>query len=429
MVATIHVLRQGPAPIAGFLRVGHTGQKKLEAMCAAGRFPYRRAVFDAAHLAEQVVLLNALQASDCEIVLDPNFAEMATAGRFGSAIKKLPWANPDRPWTPEDFGPGSNMNVPRLIAEFAVKHGVSAVLSPTHFTERQDVRWHSIDWRFSERLRDELDSAGGQDIEIDYQVISTMAALNDPAFRKQIARNVQQLPVQNIWFRISGFGATATGAGTRHFIESVRDFDAASHPIVGDFTGGFAALAAAAFGAVGGIGHGVGQKESFRVSDWKIKPKGGGGQPRRAYFPELDRYLTEIQTDKIFAARHGKSRLACNDGSCCRDGYEDMVENAHAHFIIQRSRQIDNLSAVPESRRVDHFLLNMVDPAVRTSRLASRLKVQDESIRRILDDAKTRLIRFRDALADLHACEGESANVTAVPFRGGGGKISAVLGQ
>jgi hypothetical protein len=101
MAATVHVLHPNSAPIAGFLRIGHTGQRKLEALHAAGRLPYRRVVFDAAHLAEQIDLLKALKGSGCEIVLDPNFAEMATEGRFGSAVTKLPWANPDRPWDPK----------------------------------------------------------------------------------------------------------------------------------------------------------------------------------------------------------------------------------------------------------------------------------------------------------------------------------------
>jgi hypothetical protein len=72
MVATLHHLHPPPPPLAGFLRIGHTGQIKLEALRAAGRFPYRRVVFDAAHLQEQLGLLKLLKASGCEIVLDPN---------------------------------------------------------------------------------------------------------------------------------------------------------------------------------------------------------------------------------------------------------------------------------------------------------------------------------------------------------------------
>jgi hypothetical protein len=256
-----------------------------------------------------------------------------------------------------------------------------------------------------------------------------MAAVGDPAIRQQISHDAQDLPVDNIWFRISGFGATATGAGTRHYIEAMRDFSAIGRPIVADFVGGFAGLAAAAFGAVGAISHGVGQKENFRANDWKARPKGGGGQPRRAYFAELDRYFTESQTDQIFATRHAKSRLGCNDTSCCPYGCDDMIDNGHAHFITQRSRQLDSLSGVPEARRADHFLLNLLDPAVRTARFASRLKISDESLKKLFDESKTRLIRVRDALADLHMSENTPVYLNPVPFRGGGGAINAVLGR
>jgi hypothetical protein len=67
MAATVHRLHPPSAPLAGFLRVGHTGKKKLEALHAARRFPYRRVVFDAAHLAEQIGLLERLRTSGCEI--------------------------------------------------------------------------------------------------------------------------------------------------------------------------------------------------------------------------------------------------------------------------------------------------------------------------------------------------------------------------
>lgn len=89
MTAKIHVLHPWTESLSGFLRVGHTGHRKLEALHAAGRFPYRRVVFDAAHIDEQQELLKMLKAKDCEIVLDPNFAEMSMVGRHGSAVTKL----------------------------------------------------------------------------------------------------------------------------------------------------------------------------------------------------------------------------------------------------------------------------------------------------------------------------------------------------
>jgi hypothetical protein len=85
MAATLHVLRPQTPSVAGFLRVGYTSHRKLLDLQAAGRLPFRRVVFDASHLHEQVELVKRLKANGCEIVLDPNFAEMATIGRFGSA--------------------------------------------------------------------------------------------------------------------------------------------------------------------------------------------------------------------------------------------------------------------------------------------------------------------------------------------------------
>jgi hypothetical protein len=223
MVATVHYLHPPSPPLAGFLRIGHRGQKKLEALHAAGRFPNRRVVFDAAHLGHQLGLLRRLKASGCEIVLDPNFAEMATEGGFRSGVSRLPWANQERPWRPDDFGPGRNANLATLIAKFALRHGANVVLAPTHLVETAADRWRSVDFSFSEALRQELDKLGGGAIAIDYQLITTNAVLRDEQQRRQLVVGITDLPIENVWLRVSGFGATATGAGTRHFIESVAD--------------------------------------------------------------------------------------------------------------------------------------------------------------------------------------------------------------
>lgn len=428
MAATVHHLHPPSPPLAGFLRVGHTGQRKLEALHAAGRFPYRRVVFDAAHLPEQAGLLTRLRASDCEIVLDPNFAEMATEGSFRSSVNRLPWANQERPWCPDDFGPRSNANLARLIAQFTVQHGAKIVLARTHLLETAADRWRSIDFSFCELLRHELDTLGGQSIAIDYQLITTNAVLRDEQQRRQLTAGITDLPIENIRVRVSGFGATATGAGTRHFIESLADLHQLGLPFLADCAGGLAALAALAFGAVGGICHGVGQKEGFRASDWK-KPPGGGGSKRRIYIPELDRHFPEDQLNSIFAARFGRSRFGCKDTSCCLHGTDDMRENPHAHFITQRNRQLKSLSVIPDSRRAEHFLLHQLEPAVRSSRLGAKLKIPDPDTKRVVDDARKRLTVLRDTLDDLESGGGIATRSAPVAFRGGGGAVSAVLGR
>ncbi len=276
-------------------------------------------------------------------------------------------------------------------------------------------------------LRRELDRFGGAAVAIDYQLITTNAVLRDDQLRRQLILGISDLPVENIWLRVSGFGATATGAGTRHFIESVADLHQLERPFVADCAGGFAALASLAFGAVGGISHGVGQKEGFRASDWK-KPPGGGSNKRRIYIPELDRHFPEDQLSAIFAAR-GRSRFGCNDPSCCPHGIDDMIENPHAHFITQRSRQLDSLSVVPDAKRAEHFLLRHLEPAVRSARLGSRLKIADDDTRRLVDDARKRLVALRDTLDDLESRGNIATRSSPVAFRGGGRVASAILGR
>ena len=96
---------------------------------------------------------------------------------------------------------------------------------------------------------------------------------------------------------------------------------------------------------------------------------------------------------------------------------------------MQRTRQLDDLSNVPELRRAEHFLLRHVDPAVRSARLGSRLKIDDEKVAKVMDESKSRLIRLRDALADLQATEGTPSRSRSLKFRVGGPTISAVLGS
>jgi len=284
-----------------------------------------------------------------------------------------------------------------------------------------------------EALRYELDRCGGADIAIDYQLITTSGLLRelsrDSSAQAALFDDIKTMPIENVWLRVSGFGATATGAGTRHFIESIRDFHAIGRPLIADMAGGFAALGAAAFGAVAGLSHGVGQKESFKAADWRNPPAGGGGAAGRAYVHELDRYFKEDQLQSIFDAKGGRSRIGCADTSCCRHGCEDMLENGHAHFITQRHRQLDDLSSVPEDRRASHFLLRHLDPAIRTARHAAKLRIMDQKVLEAVGQAKIRMVRLRDALADLDEKGTGETRSRAPNFRGGAKAVSAVLGR
>jgi hypothetical protein len=429
--SNVHILHPTSPLLAGFLRVGHTGHHKLEALHAADRLGLNRLVFDAAYAVGQADFLRAQKAAGREIVIDLNVAETAMGGRFGSAVGKLPWGNPDRPWVPGDFGATRNDDFAKRFAEFLANIGPSAVLAPVHVVEVDE--WRSIDIRATERPRMELDRVGAKNVAIDHLVIIGAREFRDSEKRAAALDGAGDLPVQNLWVRISGFGATSTGARTRHVIEAARNLQDLGLPLVLDMAGGFAGLSALAFGAFGGISHGAGQRESFDLAHWRKPPNGkGGGTSPRAYVPELDRYLTEEQLQAFFAVRGTKARFACADSSCCTHGHEDMLENGHAHFITQRSRQLEALSKIPPSRRAENFLLRQLDPAVRSTRQASKLKFGDNGVQKLVIDAKSRLTRLRDALGALHEADGAAVPTSASPlFRGnrpGSGGMSVVQG-
>ena len=131
MAATVHVLHPPTAAVGYFLRLGHTGHRRLETLLAAGRVSIDRAVVDAAHLDEQGELLDALRESGAELVLDTKAAELATIGGYGSKAQSLPWAHEERPYAPSDFDADAQNNFASRIAAFAVDNGVNAVLAPT----------------------------------------------------------------------------------------------------------------------------------------------------------------------------------------------------------------------------------------------------------------------------------------------------------
>jgi hypothetical protein len=81
----VHILHPTSPPLAGYLRVGHTGHHKLEALHAADRPGSGRLVFDAAYAVGQADFLCAHKAAGREIVIDLNVAETAT--RQASKLK------------------------------------------------------------------------------------------------------------------------------------------------------------------------------------------------------------------------------------------------------------------------------------------------------------------------------------------------------
>jgi hypothetical protein len=415
-----------PQPLlAGYLRVGHDGHRRLPHMLSVGRLKYKRFVFEAAYIETQTELLKALISAGCEIVLDTNFTEMFFDGKQGSTITKLPWANHDRPWQPADFQLPRNFDAARQIAEFATKYSINSIISPSHVVGPANVATSSFDRLICESLRMELDKLGQQEIKLDFQLSLAASVLGDQISRQSLVGGLTDLPIDNLWLRIENFGASSTGAAIQKVVNFAKDFHECGKPLIVDYAGGLAGLATLSLGTAGSLCHGIGMKENFDLSHWKNKPSGSGGN-KYVYVSELDKKFKPKQLQLFLDARGSKSKFSCNNQECCVHA-NDMTDRHDEHFITQRSKQLQDLARFPADKRTEHFLLNHVGAAVRMGELSTKLKIDDEALSKALVENKKRLQRMQEAL--MTAARGNLSFSKVPVFRGGKNKINAVMAQ
>lgn len=425
MTATIHRLHKS-TPVASYLRVGHRDHKWLEDQLARGALPNRRFVFEAAYIRQQRDLVSLLRAANCEIVLDTNFAELSSIGKFQGTVSRVPWAIGDRPWLADDPAGNRADFVASQIAEFAIEEKVHAIVSPSGLLDA-DALWLKAGMQLNHSLARALQRAGGSHITLDYHLIGTAALLRQQDFRCDLKAALSDVAAENIWLRMSGFDAQTTGAGTRRYIEAACDLHELDRPLIADMTGGFPALAAAAFGAISGFSHGVGRGERFSSKDYRRPPMAGGG-PKRVYLDELGRWVSEDQFEIMSQAKGAKTKLFCRDVSCCTNGRDDMIENRNGHFLKSRAAQIEQISRVPDDRREADFLLKQIGPALRTARALARLDYGDEKTLKTILDEKKRLTLMNDVLADMLADSVNRTRSEAPLFRGNTNSL-AILGR
>jgi hypothetical protein len=404
MSKNVVYLHGQPKPVGHFLRVGTSGHRQLETLLGSGKMMVDRVVIEASSALRQHDLMAALADAGGELILDTNVAELSSAGRFSGAAKSAPWANPDSVLTPDDLRPNANRDVIGQIARFAIKQGFHAVQAPAHILESSTDKLFALDCEAASALRRALDVEGGKHIGMDYPLMIKNAALRDPAQRRAFIAGLINVPFDQLWFRVSGFGSDATPAGLRRYIAAMMDFQRLERPIVADGVGGLVGVAIPAFGAAGGICHGVAEKERFDASDWSKPPQaGGGGREKRVLMAGLDRLLSVKQVDILMATPGARSVLSCHDRSCCPNGLSDTLKDPKAHYLRQRSRQIEELSGVPELRRAQHFLEKELAAAERTARSAAKLKVSDDGLSKVLQRSSLRLEKMHAVLDALNS--------------------------
>lgn len=402
MSQNVVYLHGRPSDIGHFLRIGTSGHRQLETLLGAGKMTIDRVVVEASAVAHQQELVGSLVEAGAELILDTNVAELSSPGRFSGAAKAAPWANPRSVLVPDDFRANANRDVIGQIARFAVAQGFHAVLAPTHVLDGSPDPLFALDRDATIALRKALDVEGGRDIDINYALNIKYGSLRDPAQRRAFIAGLTGVPYANLWCRVSGFGSDAIPMGLRRYVAAMLDFLRLERPVVADGVGGLVGLAIAAFGAAGGICHGVAEKERFDASEWHKPPKlGGGGRERRVLIAGIDRLLSMKQIEKLMAAPGARRLLSCHDRQCCPRGLDDMLKDPKAHYLRQRTKQISEIAQVPDSRRVRHFLDHELRDAARTAHSAAKLKVEDEELGDMLRRCDVRLEKMQAVLDDL----------------------------
>lgn len=418
MSAKVLQLHPQPSPVGHFLRVGHSGFRQLETLQASGRLPANRFVVEAARIDEQRDLIDAVRRAGSELILDSNAAELATVGRYQGAARRLPWANPERPWSPDDFGTAATETFVSALARFAVENRVHTILSPTRVIDSPLNDWLRVDLLTCEALRVALDREGGKGIAIDYPLLVSYSSVRDEAHRRAYIARLKDLPCDYVWLRISGFGADATPVGLRRYLNASHEFHVLDKPVVADGVGGFAGLAIVAFGGAAAISHGVAERERFNAVEWRRATSGGGGgQTTRVYVPALDRHLDVSLARKLFELRGVKSQIGCNDIDCCPMGVADTLRAPKAHFLNQRARQLDEISSVPELRRVGHFIDHVLRPAERTSRKVAKIDTGQNALNEMLSAQHHRISELVKVLVDLHETAPDASRSLPVESR------------
>src|SRR5437667_3105757 len=134
------------SPVVGYLRPGRLAAAQLRDAIATHRRPCDGLVIDPTLWDRQSELAALAAGAGIDTVLDPRSLELASAGgRNRTGVSDLPWFTPEV-HMPQYLLDGSHRyEALSQIAAFAVGHGLSAVLAPTHFVEAVNDPWLDID--------------------------------------------------------------------------------------------------------------------------------------------------------------------------------------------------------------------------------------------------------------------------------------------
>ncbi|WP_152569527.1 MULTISPECIES: hypothetical protein [Sphingomonas] len=391
-------LRPSPARIGYYLRVGRNDHKEVASRLAEGERAYSGLVFDAHNVERHRELIAAAATYGLDAVLDTRSQQAAFVGGYSNSLGKLPWGL-GRQSAIGDFRGAEGQRRAEEIATFAEEHGISAVLAPTHLISSANDPWFAADRAVATRLKAQLPRQSA----LFYSLALPFQLLRNTEERGAIVEALRSVDMDALWIKVENFGADASGEKVRAFVNASQDFHQLGVPVVVDHAGGLPGLATLAFGATGGIAHGIMMFESFKASAWR-HPR--GGTPRvpapRVYLQGLDMLVAKDQASNLLEhSLRVRGQHACRDPRCCPRGYRDMVEHPARHYCYSRARQVEMLSSTPIGGRASAFMDEMVRPRSDALAAAATLPLTDEKLVASLAKRHLAMGRFRGALADM----------------------------
>lgn len=394
-------VRPAPEPLALYLRASRNDHRALMNLLAAGDTSCFGVVFDAAQEDRHKELKEQVLAARLDAILDTKAMQLALPGGYTKALAKLPWADKDRMHLPGDFLGMAGRRLVAAIGDHVVQHGYTEVLAPTHLLRACDDPWLAIDVETTRRLREHLDQNGGRSIPVIYPLALSYEVFRTPHLRAQVINALINVKADAIWLKIDGLkGAHATPTAVNNFIAAAADFHQLGRKLVADCIGGKVGLALMAFGAVGGIAHGIGVFETFDSGHLRsISNSTPFTPPMPVYFPGIDAMLSAKDAEKLLeASPQAKAAFACRDTHCCKRGVRDMLADPRRHYVVQRMKEVAELAQYPESIRANQFLDKNLRPATDRALQAASLSLGDEKLVAKLQTNRKRLDNLRVAL-------------------------------